>query len=162
MQLLRDIHLTPEFCWILISALYLLDGNTFVRFPTSEIIFFSNPLSMIYNIMQYAALSFGLKTMNSLYLQLSTIYLLGTSVIHVAWPMVGLGLRLAQEKGLHRRKGSQKHTVEEELEKRVFWSVALFVFRSVLRFERGMRCLICIDRWMSAFLGRPCGMQDEE
>lgn len=25
-----------------------------------------------------------------------------------------------------------------------------------------IRCLICLDRWMSAFLGRPCAMQDEE
>ena len=37
--------------------------------------------------------------------------------------MLGLGLRFAQEKGLHRRKGKQEHTVENESEKRVFWSV---------------------------------------
>jgi len=56
--------------------------------------------------------------------QLSTVYLLGTSMIHVAWPMLGLGIRFAQEKGLHRRKGRNQLSVEEEAEKRVFWSVS--------------------------------------
>jgi hypothetical protein len=60
----------------------------------------------------------------SLFAQLSTVYLLGTSMIHVAWPVLGLGIRFAQEKGLHRRKGNQEHTVEGELEKRAFWCVA--------------------------------------
>jgi len=69
---------------------------------------------------------FGLKTYNSE--QLASIYLLGTSMVHVAWPVLGLGLRFAQEKGLHRRKGKQEHTAEDELEKRVFWLVSCVIF----------------------------------
>ena len=60
---------------------------------------------------------------NSLYPQLSVFYLLGTSITHVAWPLIGLGIRFAQEKGLHRRN-VKKPTMEDELGKRVFWCVA--------------------------------------
>jgi len=49
-------------------------------------------------------------------------------MVHVAWPVLGLGLRFAQEKGLHRRKGKQEHTAEDELEKRVFWLVSCVLF----------------------------------
>jgi len=55
--------------------------------------------------------------------KLSIVYLLGTSTAHVAWPLLGLGIRFAQEKGVHRRKGQQRRTVEDESAKLVFWSV---------------------------------------
>ncbi|KAK7034653.1 Gypsy retrotransposon integrase-like protein 1 [Paramarasmius palmivorus] len=69
---------------------------------------------------------------------LSVFYLQSTSTPEAAWTIVGLGIRFAQEMGVHRRKAnSTKPTVEEELWKRAFW------------------LLISIDLFMSAFLGRP-------
>jgi hypothetical protein len=65
--------------------------------------------------------AFRLRVFNSLYPQLSVLYLLGSSTTHVAWPLIGLGIRFAQEKGLHCRTGMQKRTVEGESAKRVFW-----------------------------------------
>jgi hypothetical protein len=39
--------------------------------------------------------------------------------------MIGMGIRLAQDVGAHRRKViGQKWTVEDELKKRAFWSVS--------------------------------------
>ncbi|KAF8904482.1 fungal-specific transcription factor domain-containing protein [Gymnopilus junonius] len=79
------------------------------------------------------------------YYCLATVYLIGTSIPHVSWNFLGLGVRYALEKGAHRRKGhNQKVSPEDELLKRCFW------------------CLICIDRLMSSFLGRPCAIHDEE
>ncbi|PPR05818.1 hypothetical protein CVT26_010098 [Gymnopilus dilepis] len=79
------------------------------------------------------------------YYCLATTYLVGTSIPHASWNVLGLGVRYALEKGAHRRKGhNQKPTAEDELLKRAFWS------------------LICIDRLMSSFLGRPCTIHDEE
>ncbi|KAF8160814.1 fungal-specific transcription factor domain-containing protein [Crassisporium funariophilum] len=79
------------------------------------------------------------------YYCLAIIYLIGTSIPNAAWNILGLGIRYAIEKGAHRRKGtSEKPNAEEELLKRAFWS------------------LVCIDRLMSSFLGRPCIIQDED
>ncbi|KAJ3490460.1 hypothetical protein NLJ89_g11431 [Agrocybe chaxingu] len=79
------------------------------------------------------------------YYTLAIIYLLGTSIPHAAWNILGLGIRYACEKGAHRRKGNaSKPTAEDELLKRAFW------------------CLISIDRIMSSFLGRPCAINDED
>jgi len=79
------------------------------------------------------------------YYSLAIVYLLGTSIPHAAWTILGLGIRFSLEKGAHRRKGSgHKPTVEDELMKRGFWA------------------LITIDRLMSSFLGRPCALQDED
>jgi Fungal specific transcription factor domain len=50
------------------------------------------------------------------------MFLQGSSAPQACWTMVGIGLRLAQEVGAHRRKVySHKLTVEEELWKRAFW-----------------------------------------
>ncbi|KAG1887099.1 fungal-specific transcription factor domain-containing protein [Suillus subluteus] len=76
---------------------------------------------------------------------LSVIYLMGTSAPQACWTIVGIGIRLAQDVGAHRRKAyGRKPTVEEELWKRAFW------------------VLICLDRLVSSSLGRPCAIQDED
>ncbi|KAF8628855.1 hypothetical protein AX15_003649 [Amanita polypyramis BW_CC] len=79
------------------------------------------------------------------YYCLSVSYLLGCGVFHTAWNMLGLGIRVALEHGLHRhRRGSHKPTFEDELFKRAFW-----VF-------------VTMDRIMSSFSGRPFGLHDED
>ncbi|KAG1729861.1 fungal-specific transcription factor domain-containing protein [Suillus paluster] len=53
---------------------------------------------------------------------LSVLYLQGTSAPQACWTIVGIGIRLAQDVGAHRRKAyGNKPTVEEELWKRAFW-----------------------------------------
>lgn len=101
------------------------------------------------------------KTFNSLCLQLSVLYLIGTSITHVAWPLIGLGIRFAQEKGLHRRSG-KKPTIEDELGKRVFWCEVTWYSSDAAIPNSYIRSLIFLDRWVSAFHGRSCAMQDEE
>lgn len=57
-------------------------------------------------------------------LQLATMYMLGTSLPNASWTFLGLGIRFAQERGMHRRKAEgQKLTVEDELWKRAFWLI---------------------------------------
>ncbi|EIW84588.1 hypothetical protein CONPUDRAFT_163669, partial [Coniophora puteana RWD-64-598 SS2] len=53
---------------------------------------------------------------------LSTIYVQGTSTPQACWTIVGIGIRLAQDVGAHRRKVyNRKPTVEDELWKRALW-----------------------------------------
>ncbi|KAJ2936610.1 hypothetical protein H1R20_g483, partial [Candolleomyces eurysporus] len=76
---------------------------------------------------------------------LSVQFLQGSSAPQSCWTMVGIGIRLAQDVGAHRRKTrSGPLTVEDELWKRAFW------------------VLVCMDRMVSAALGRPCAIQDED
>uniref|UniRef100_A0A0W0F039 Zn(2)-C6 fungal-type domain-containing protein n=1 Tax=Moniliophthora roreri TaxID=221103 RepID=A0A0W0F039_MONRR len=75
---------------------------------------------------------------------LSSLFLLKSSAPHACWTLVGIGLRLAQEIGVHRRQISPRFTIEGELMKRAFW------------------VLIYIDRVTSAEEGRPCAIQDED
>ena len=58
--------------------------------------------------------------------------------------MVGIGIRSAQEMGLHRRSPNSDNTVEDELWKRAFW------------------LLVSIDLFTSAFLGRPRATTPDE
>ncbi|GJE89789.1 Zn(II)2Cys6 transcription factor [Phanerochaete sordida] len=59
--------------------------------------------------------------------------------------LIGHGLRLAQDLGAHRRLTyGTVPTIEGELHKRAFW------------------CLVAMDRGMSASLGRPCTIQEED
>lgn len=60
------------------------------------------------------------------------------------WAMVGIGLRVMQDVGVHRRRLTEKRTVENELWKRCFW------------------VLVIMDRSFSNLLGRSCAIQDEE
>ncbi|KAK0209141.1 fungal-specific transcription factor domain-containing protein, partial [Desarmillaria ectypa] len=78
---------------------------------------------------------------------LSEFYL-GSSVPQQSWTMAGVGLRIAQDAGAHRKKSSShspvKNTVDAELWKRVFWS------------------LVTLDRILSSAFGRPCALYDED
>ncbi|KAJ6556980.1 fungal-specific transcription factor domain-containing protein [Mycena vulgaris] len=59
------------------------------------------------------------------------------------WVLIGVGIRLAQEAGAHRRQqGAQ--TVVSELWKRAFW------------------VLVCYDRLVSTSVGRPCAIQYDD
>ncbi|KAG6808555.1 hypothetical protein H0H92_003753 [Tricholoma furcatifolium] len=71
-------------------------------------------------------------------------FMQATSVPQACWTVTGIGLRLAQDVGAHRRKRRKIHTVEDEL-----WSRAVYV-------------LVCVDRLFCSSLGRPCAMQDED
>ncbi|KAJ3505766.1 hypothetical protein NLJ89_g7247 [Agrocybe chaxingu] len=76
---------------------------------------------------------------------LSVQFLQGSSAPQSCWTMVGIGIRLAQDVGAHRRKiHTRPVTAEDELWKRAFW------------------VLVCMDRSVSASLGRPCAIQDED
>ncbi|KAF7336925.1 Zn(2)-C6 fungal-type domain-containing protein [Mycena venus] len=76
---------------------------------------------------------------------LTSIYTLGTSSPEASWSYIGLGVRLIQERGQHRRKREgHKITPEDELWKRAFW------------------CLLYLDRTVCAFLGRPSAVHVED
>ncbi|KAI0719057.1 fungal-specific transcription factor domain-containing protein [Cerioporus squamosus] len=76
---------------------------------------------------------------------LISMYLGGTNVPQGSWTVIGLGLRMAQDMGAHRKKVyNTKPTVEDELMKRAFWA------------------LIVLDRISSFGLGRPCAIHDED
>ncbi|GBE88069.1 predicted protein [Sparassis crispa] len=76
---------------------------------------------------------------------LAAIFLQGTSAPQACWTMIGVGIRLAQDVGAHRRKVyNPTPTVDEELWKRAFW------------------VLVSMDRTISMNLGRPCAIQDED
>ncbi|KAK0441804.1 fungal-specific transcription factor domain-containing protein [Desarmillaria tabescens] len=72
-------------------------------------------------------------------------FVLGSSVPHQAWITVGIGLRIAQDAGAHRKRpGDRTKAAEGELWKRAFW------------------CLVSMDRLLSSALGRPCMIYDED
>ncbi|KAF8066999.1 fungal-specific transcription factor domain-containing protein [Lyophyllum atratum] len=71
-------------------------------------------------------------------------FLQASSVPQACWTIVGVGIRVAQDVGAHRRKTQDVHTVEDELWKRAFW------------------VLVCMDRLFSSSLGRPCSILDED
>ncbi|VDB84043.1 unnamed protein product [Peniophora sp. CBMAI 1063] len=76
---------------------------------------------------------------------LGCLFLSGCSAPQVCWTMCGVGIRFAEDVGAHRRKVySSTPRVEDELWKRAFW------------------VLVVVDRWMSASLGRPCSIQEED
>ncbi|KAG2008320.1 nuclear protein [Coprinopsis cinerea AmutBmut pab1-1] len=76
---------------------------------------------------------------------LAAMYFLGSSMNHTAWTLAGIGLRLAQDGGLHRRQRNKyRPNKEAELRKRAFW------------------CLVAMDRTMSSLLGRPCALYGED
>ncbi|KAF7792733.1 hypothetical protein EIP86_003831 [Pleurotus ostreatoroseus] len=76
---------------------------------------------------------------------LMAAFLNGSASPQVSWPLIGIGLRLAQARGAHRKKVYDSGpTVETELLKRAFW------------------ILVTMDRGLSSGLGRPCAIQDED
>ncbi|KAF5370577.1 hypothetical protein D9758_001905 [Tetrapyrgos nigripes] len=76
---------------------------------------------------------------------LATLYLIGSSCPQASWTLVSIGIRFAQELGVHRRKpDGYKWTTEAELKKRAFW------------------VLVSLDRLISCFVGRPSSIRDED
>lgn len=76
---------------------------------------------------------------------LITLFVLGSSAPHAVWSIIGIGLRMAQDVGANRRQFyGDKLTVETESWKRAFW------------------VLVAAERHISAGLGRPCTLQDED
>ncbi|KAF8601072.1 hypothetical protein BDV93DRAFT_524969 [Ceratobasidium sp. AG-I] len=71
---------------------------------------------------------------------LAIVFLHGSSAYHSCWLVLGIGIRLAQDIGAHRRK--ETISIENELYKRTFWS------------------LLMTDRMMSGAWGRPSAIQD--
>ncbi|KAK0462413.1 fungal-specific transcription factor domain-containing protein, partial [Desarmillaria tabescens] len=72
-------------------------------------------------------------------------FMLGSSAPCLCWTIAGIGLRIAQDVGIHQRAATDSpNTVEGELWKRAFW------------------CLMFIDRVVSSHLGRPCALNEEE
>ncbi|KAE9404825.1 hypothetical protein BT96DRAFT_812991 [Gymnopus androsaceus JB14] len=68
---------------------------------------------------------------------LAVIYYMGTSLFHSTWRITGIGIRIAQEMGVHRKKKGQPRTVHNELWRRSFW------------------VLLNLDVCMCRYLGRP-------
>ncbi|KAF8169422.1 fungal-specific transcription factor domain-containing protein [Mycena galopus ATCC 62051] len=89
---------------------------------------------------------FGQATLYTLqYYCLAVQFLEGLSAPQACWTLVGVGLRLAQDVGAHRRQSRvEKPTVESELWKRAFW------------------VLVYMDRQISSSLGRPCAIQYDD
>ena len=55
-------------------------------------------------------------------LQLMASFLAGSNTPQGSWTVIGLGIRMAQDIGIHRKKMySTKPTVIDELWKRAFW-----------------------------------------
>lgn len=92
---------------------------------------------------------------------LSVMFLQATSAPQACWTMVGIGIRLAQDVGAHRRKirkplqpnseltpEERKQRVKERMEEEE-WGRAWWV-------------LVCLDRMLSSAMGRPCAIQDED
>ena len=79
------------------------------------------------------------------YLQIYVVFMNTTTTPEVCWPLISFGLRMAQDVGAHRKKpGNIKPTLESELWKRSFWM------------------LYIMDIFVSAFLGRPRSIANEE
>ncbi|KAK0210242.1 fungal-specific transcription factor domain-containing protein [Desarmillaria ectypa] len=70
-------------------------------------------------------------------------FIFGMSSPQASWIVIGMGLRLAQDIGAHRKRNGPP-TVESEMLKKVFW------------------CLVAMDREAGCALGRPSGINDED
>ncbi|GJE89791.1 fungal specific transcription factor domain-containing protein [Phanerochaete sordida] len=76
---------------------------------------------------------------------LAAAYVGTLAMQHTNFPLVGYGLRLAQDLGVHRRMTyGAVPTIQEEERKRAFW------------------CLMAMDRGMATHLGRSCNLQEED
>ncbi|KIK70021.1 hypothetical protein GYMLUDRAFT_536497 [Collybiopsis luxurians FD-317 M1] len=60
-----------------------------------------------------------------------------SSISESAWILIGIGMRLAQAAGIHRKRPGHRRTVERELWIRAFWAIMIY------------------DTFVSMFLGRP-------
>ncbi|KAF9010746.1 fungal-specific transcription factor domain-containing protein [Cyathus striatus] len=77
---------------------------------------------------------------------LSVMYVQTTQAPDGVWVQIGIGLRLAQEVGAHRKRKTPcgRPNAENELWKRTFW------------------VLLCLDRHISSCSGRPCCIQEDD
>ncbi|KAJ7135720.1 fungal-specific transcription factor domain-containing protein [Mycena epipterygia] len=76
------------------------------------------------------------------YYSLAVQFLEGACPAETSWKLIGVGLRLAQDAGAHRRNSRvEQPSVERELWKRAFW------------------VLVYLDRALSAGIGRACAIQ---
>ncbi|KAK7023129.1 Zn(2)-C6 fungal-type domain-containing protein, partial [Favolaschia claudopus] len=76
---------------------------------------------------------------------LLSVFTMATSSPQACWLYVGLGMRFLQERGEHRRKREGNTvTLQDELWKRAFW------------------CLLCLDKTICAFVGRPSAVHVED
>ena len=81
--------------------------------------------------------------------------------MQVAWTVVGIGLRLAQDLGAHRRRTYVgRPTLMKEMMRRAFWYVADSLYP--LRVLTGHRTMILVNRRLSVLLGRSCAIQEED
>ncbi|KAJ7629572.1 fungal-specific transcription factor domain-containing protein [Mycena rosella] len=89
---------------------------------------------------------FGHATLYDLqYYCLAVQFLESSSAPQACWTLIGVGLRLAQDVGAHRRTAYMAPpSVERELWKRAFWA------------------LVYLDRTVSAGMGRTCAIQHDE
>ncbi|KAJ6580392.1 fungal-specific transcription factor domain-containing protein [Mycena vulgaris] len=89
---------------------------------------------------------FGQGTLYDLqYYCLVVHFLLGSSAHQAGWMLLGVGIRLAQDAGAHRRTSRvEQPTVEREQWKRAFWVLVYF------------------DSYVSSLLGRSCVIQYDD
>lgn len=113
--------MTPGFWFPVLTIATRQAGNGLIRFKWSK-----SPCSVLHlctisNSTAYVY-SFSLMRMSLIHVQLAVQFLQGSSAPQSCWTMVGIGIRLAQDVGAHRRKVHQRAlTVEDELWKRAFW-----------------------------------------
>ncbi|KAG8966986.1 hypothetical protein FRC03_010941 [Tulasnella sp. 419] len=76
---------------------------------------------------------------------LGSLYLQGSPTPNIAWVTAGIGIRLAVQLALHRRRAYINYgELEGQMMKRAFW------------------CLVLLERQIACTLGRPCAIQDED
>lgn len=81
------------------------------------------------------------------------------------WTAIGLGIRLAQDVGAHRKRlpDDKIPSAENELWKRAFWStLSFFVVSTFFAQLFRSRVIFSIERIVCSFAGRSCGLQGEE
>jgi len=94
--------------------------------------------------------------------KLSALFLENYSPIETPWLIIGTGLRIMQDNGVHRKFFSKKQPLEKELWKRAFWLVPFHGGGQKLDLTLSHRVLVVLDRAFSTLLGRACVLQDEE
>ncbi|KAF9646991.1 hypothetical protein BDM02DRAFT_3188330 [Thelephora ganbajun] len=75
---------------------------------------------------------------------LSALFLETYSPPETSWLIIGTGLRIMQDSGVHRKSFSKKYPLDRELWRRAFW------------------VSVVLDRAFSTLLGRACVLQDED
>ncbi|KAK0213379.1 fungal-specific transcription factor domain-containing protein [Desarmillaria ectypa] len=100
----------------------------------------------VHQVVSTFRISIRLPTLYDLqFLCLFSQFMLGSSAPRMCWTLAGIGLRLAQDVGVHQRRATDSpNTVEGELWKRAFW------------------CLMFLDRVLSSHLGQSCALYEEE